>query len=187
MTWGAWRCWFRSHEYVYEEVGLDPKQPEASAKMLELLADEFDGNRLGLNRCRHCGRTDGRGVVFPDGSGGTITGDEYVERRYRQGVEQVVRMAEEQHGGEVRIDVPSLSDEPIPLRDALKIVTELDIAASREERERDTRPAMQPTPPVSRPAVVQCWSCKAPLPVTEENRGTNVKCSGCGVKQRLPA
>lgn len=49
------------------------------------------------------------------------------------------------------------------------------------------RSAMQPAPPTSRPAVVQCWSCKAPLAVTEENRGTNVKCSRCGVKQTLPA
>ena len=139
MNWRAWCCWFRSHEYVYQEVGLDPKQPEASARILEVFADQFDGNRLGLNRCRRCGRADGRGVVFPDGRGGTITGEEYVERRYRRAVEEVAGMVEEQHGGEVRINVPSLSDEPIPLRDALKIVTELDIAASREERERDAR------------------------------------------------
>lgn len=140
MNWGAWRCWFRSHEYVYQEVGLDPKEPEASAKALEFFADQFDGNRIGLNSCRRCGRTDGRGVVVPDGSGGTLTGEEYVERRYRQATDEIARTVEEQQGGEVHINVPSLSDEPIPLRDALRIVTELNIATSREERERDTGP-----------------------------------------------
>jgi hypothetical protein len=46
---------------------------------------------------------------------------------------------------------------------------------------------MQLAPAASLPSVVQCWSCKAPLSVTEENRGQNIKCSRCGTKQRLPA
>lgn len=51
MNWRAWRCWFRKHEYIYQEVGLDPKQPEASGRILDFFAGQFDGNRLGVNRC----------------------------------------------------------------------------------------------------------------------------------------
>jgi hypothetical protein len=35
-------------------------------------------------------------------------------------------------------------------------------------------------------AEVHCWSCKAPLAVTPETRGKNVKCPRCGTKQPLP-
>jgi hypothetical protein len=33
---------------------------------------------------------------------------------------------------------------------------------------------------------VQCWSCRAPLIVTPETRGTKAKCPRCGTKQSLP-
>jgi uncharacterized RDD family membrane protein YckC len=33
---------------------------------------------------------------------------------------------------------------------------------------------------------VFCWSCKHMLPLTAENRGTTMKCPGCGTSQRLP-
>jgi hypothetical protein len=35
-------------------------------------------------------------------------------------------------------------------------------------------------------AKVQCWACRAPLPVTADIRGTKVPCPRCGTKQALP-
>jgi hypothetical protein len=45
--------------------------------------------------------------------------------------------------------------------------------------------AMPPPRPVSA-ANVRCWSCKAPLALTEETRGHKVACPQCGTRQRLP-
>jgi hypothetical protein len=36
------------------------------------------------------------------------------------------------------------------------------------------------------PDQVQCWACRAPLPVAPDTRGTKVACPRCGTKQRLP-
>ncbi|HVG76516.1 MAG TPA: M48 family metallopeptidase [Patescibacteria group bacterium] len=33
---------------------------------------------------------------------------------------------------------------------------------------------------------VQCWSCRAPLPITRRTRGQKIACPQCGIKQRLP-
>lgn len=38
-------------------------------------------------------------------------------------------------------------------------------------------------PPV---AEVRCWSCKTPLPVTDDTRGKKVRCPRCGTRQALP-
>jgi hypothetical protein len=38
-----------------------------------------------------------------------------------------------------------------------------------------------------RPTSIQCWSCKGPIEVTEQNRGRKVRCSKCGTTQSLPA
>jgi hypothetical protein len=47
-------------------------------------------------------------------------------------------------------------------------------------------PAGIVTPPRV-PVSVQCWRCKASLPVPAEARGKMTKCPGCGTKQRLPS
>ncbi len=39
----------------------------------------------------------------------------------------------------------------------------------------------------TRPTAIQCWSCKALLEVTKENRGRKVRCPKCGTRQSLPA
>jgi hypothetical protein len=33
---------------------------------------------------------------------------------------------------------------------------------------------------------VRCWRCKKTLPVSGDNRGSRIKCPGCGAKQQLP-
>src|SRR5690242_20315799 len=170
MNWNAWRCWFRDHEYAYQEVGLDPKQPEASAAFRDFLAEQFDGRRVGVNRCKRCDRIDDGGVVLPDGKGGTISPDKYVEQRFRRSMDDVARLIEERQGGEVQINVPSLSDQPIPLRDALKLYTELEIAAEKSEALSETVP---------------CWSCNHKIEVGA-NRGKRVACPACGKVQAMP-
>jgi hypothetical protein len=40
------------------------------------------------------------------------------------------------------------------------------------------------TPPT--PGQVQCWACRAPLPLAPETRGTKVACPRCGTKQVMP-
>ncbi len=170
-AWSAWRCWFQEHQFVYREVSPDPKNPQASAAVFELARQHFGGHPLALNICRRCGRADGVGPVVPDGIGGTITAEEFLERRYREGVEEVARLVEGQSGEDVKIDVPSLSDEPIPVRDALNILTELDIAASKAERGLIS---------------FGCWNCKAPMSVSREHYTKTARCTKCGTKQRTP-
>jgi len=83
----------------------------------------------------------------------------------------LARIAEEQHGGEVRINVPSLTDEPIPVREALNTWADLQIAADRLERQ---------------PPSVGCWSCKQKIEVGA-NRGKRVACPACGTVQAMPS
>ena len=176
MNRRAWRCWFRTHEYTYQEVGLDPREPDASARLLDLAAEQFGGNRIGLNGCGRCGRVDGRGLVVLDGTGGTVTLDEYAERRYRDEVGRIARVIEEQHGSEMRVNIPSLSGEPIPLRDALNKLVELDIAASN--------PASRQT--AIGPITFSCWKCKSPITLKREEYRKTVRCPQCGKKQAAP-
>lgn len=171
MNWRAWRCWFREHQFVYREASPDPKNPQASVAVFELFSQQFGGHPLALNICRRCGRADGAGPVVPDGIGGTITAEEFLERRFREGVERIARLAEEQSGEEVKINAPSLGDEPISVRDALNIVTELDIAASKAERGLIS---------------FSCWNCKAPISVSREHYANTARCTKCGTKQRTP-
>ena len=47
-------------------------------------------------------------------------------------------------------------------------------------------PEQPPLPPSRGVEEVRCWSCKAKIAVTDQNRGKKLKCSSCGTKQRLP-
>lgn len=57
-------------------------------------------------------------------------------------------------------------------------------AAAREPEQ--TSGVATTTPPRPMEATINCWRCKAPLPMAEETRGKNVRCPQCGTKQRLP-
>jgi len=81
-------------------------------------------------------------------------------------------MVEDQHGGEeVRINVPSLSPEPIPIREALSTYADLRIAADRLG---------------GLPQSVNCWSCKQKIEVGA-NRGRRIACPACGTVQAMPS
>jgi hypothetical protein len=84
-------------------------------------------------------------------------------------MDEVANLAEEAHGGPVQIDVPSLGDKPIPLRDALNIVGELRIALDKAERQATS---------------FDCWYCNFPITIEHEQYGKTVRCSKCGQEQR---
>jgi hypothetical protein len=103
MNWRAWRCWFKEHQFSWKEIGLDPKEPEKSAAILDYISSSaFDGHPLGLNICTRCGALDGTGPLIQDGVRGVITTEEYLERRYRESMEAIVRRVEDEQGGRTR-------------------------------------------------------------------------------------
>lgn len=59
--------------------------------------------------------------------------------------------------------------------------------AAGEARPAHPRPVLIQEPQMPRrPTSVQCWRCKEPLPVTDENRAKTTRCPKCKTRQQLP-
>ena len=137
MNIRALRCWFRGHHnFAYRLVTPDPKNPDGSVAFFEYFSQQFDGHPLALNICTRCGNADGTGPVIPDGKGGTIPSEQYLDERLRRQTEQIAQQIEDQHG-DVKIDLPSIGAEQIPIRDAMRLVTEMNIAIENDKRKQE--------------------------------------------------
>lgn len=94
---------------------------------------------------------------------------DYIEQKYRDGMERIAS----QLGTDVKLDVPSLSNEPIPARDALDAVTEMTIAIERAKDRANT-------------LTFNCWKCKSPIALLRQEHDRTVRCPQCGKKQATP-
>jgi DNA-directed RNA polymerase subunit RPC12/RpoP len=168
MKWSAWQCWLSPHDYAYHEVQPDPRQPEASEELLAHVSEQFNGHRIGQKFCTRCSRIDTNGPYLRTDAG-VITVQSFVETRYRANTEGIVTELDRQGRGDAPVKLPGFA-EPVPLRDALRHVTELDIAITNAE---DI-------------VTFSCWKCKASQSIDRTEAGKRVRCEQCGTKLASP-